>query len=46
MDGGVPIVLPQGESFFTMKSWMGTSDFSAMILRILAEMESVAYLWL
>jgi len=39
-----PMVLPQGESFFTTKSWIGTLLLSAKILMILAETPSVAYL--
>lgn len=41
-----PIVDPHIESFFTIKSYRGTSHFSAKALRILVLTISVIYLWL
>lgn len=39
-----PIVEPHGESFLTIKSWIGTEAYYAMILNIDDETPSVAYL--
>lgn len=41
-----PIVVPHGESFLTINSWTGTLYFYAIILIIVLETKSVAYLWL
>ena len=41
-----PIVDPQGESFFTMIYWIGTSAFLAKTLKSEVETKSEAYLWL
>lgn len=39
-----PIVEPHGESFFTIKSYKGTSTLSAIALITLAPTASVVYL--
>lgn len=38
-----PIVVPQGLSFLTTNSWIGTFAFSAIILRMAELIESVEY---